>query len=269
MEGLPPIRRSNEDCVFFAGPCACGSPCNRLSKRNSPVTAHEINMKASLYWKFWEVFSQGLLKVINLDAVALLKLPRGGDYSNDKRMKFMINGTESHIHDFDGCVHGLTTQFAEGTPQLKKPWRIVSWGSGLKSTRSVPEATTMESVQVEKLSKVTQTCTDEIVDIILKIVHRRMSAPFSKKVVDDQKVCNNCQHEQTKNKRRKKKKVVVALPEHHIPKARVMGECVHAIYEQHVQHPSDTVAHFRFNYHNISRPVRPGRACAVGGWDTR
>lgn len=133
----------------------------------------------------------------------------------------------------------------------------------------MPEATTMESVQVEKLSKVTQTCTDEIVDIILKTVHRRMSAPFSKKVVDDQKVCNNCQHEQTMNKRRKKKKVAVALPEHHIPKARVMGECVHAIYEQHVQHPSDTVAHFRFNYHNISRPVRPGRACAVGGWDTR
>jgi hypothetical protein len=63
-----------------------------------------------------------------LDAVALLKLPRGGDYWNDKRMKFMINGTESHIHDFDGCVHDLTTQFAEGTLPLKKPWRIVSWG---------------------------------------------------------------------------------------------------------------------------------------------
>jgi hypothetical protein len=55
-----------------------------------------------------------------LDAVALLKLPRGGDYWNDKRMKFMINGTESHIHDFDGCVHDLTTQFAEGTLPLLK-----------------------------------------------------------------------------------------------------------------------------------------------------
>ena len=34
--------RSNEDCVFFAGPCTGGSPWNRLNKRISNATAHMI-----------------------------------------------------------------------------------------------------------------------------------------------------------------------------------------------------------------------------------
>jgi len=71
--------RSNEDCVFFAGACTGGSPWNQLNKRNGPVTAHEINMKVSLYWKLWEVFSKCLVKVINMDAMAMLELPRGCD----------------------------------------------------------------------------------------------------------------------------------------------------------------------------------------------
>jgi hypothetical protein len=66
-----------------------------------------------LYWKLWEEFSTCLLKVIELDAMALLELPRGCDYWHDERMKFMINGTGSHIHDFDGCMYGLTTQFGD------------------------------------------------------------------------------------------------------------------------------------------------------------
>ena len=38
--------RSNEDCVFFAGPCTGGSPWNRLNKRVSNATAHMIHPKA-------------------------------------------------------------------------------------------------------------------------------------------------------------------------------------------------------------------------------
>ena len=26
-------------------------------------------------------------------------------------MKCMIEGTDSHVHDFDGCMYGLKTQF--------------------------------------------------------------------------------------------------------------------------------------------------------------
>ena len=39
--------------------------------------------------------------------MALLELPRGCDYWNDERMKFIINGTSSTIHEFDGCMYGL------------------------------------------------------------------------------------------------------------------------------------------------------------------
>ena len=100
--------RSNKDCVFFAGPCTGGSPWNRLNKRVSIATAHVIHAKARLYWKLWEEFSNCLLRVIKLDAMAFLELPRGCDYWHDERMRCMIDGTDSHIHDFDGCVYGLT-----------------------------------------------------------------------------------------------------------------------------------------------------------------
>ena len=80
------------------------------------------------YWKLWEEFSTCLLRVIELEAMALLELPRGCDYWNDERMKCMINGTDSYIHDFDGCMYGLTTQFGDQRIPIKKPWRIVSWG---------------------------------------------------------------------------------------------------------------------------------------------
>ena len=104
---------SNEDCVFFAGPCTGGSSWNRLNKRVSNATAHMIHAKARLYWKLWEEFSTCLLRVIELDAMALLELPRGCDYWHDERMNLMINGTDSYIHDFDGCMYGLTTQFGD------------------------------------------------------------------------------------------------------------------------------------------------------------
>ena len=120
--------RSNKDCVFFAGPCTGGSPWNRLNKRVSNATAHMIHAKARLYWKLWEEFSTCLLRVIELEAMALLELPRGCDYWNDERMKCMINGTDSYIHDFDGCMYGLTTQFGDQRIPINKPWRIVSWG---------------------------------------------------------------------------------------------------------------------------------------------
>ena len=83
--------RSNKE------PCTGGSPWNRLNKRVSNATAHMIHAKARLYWKLWEKFSTCLLRVIELDAMALLELPRGGDYWHDESMKLMINGTDSHV----------------------------------------------------------------------------------------------------------------------------------------------------------------------------
>ena len=50
------------------------------------------------------------------------------DYWHDERMKCMIEGTDSHIHDFDGCMYGLKTQFDGRHIPIRKPWRIVSRG---------------------------------------------------------------------------------------------------------------------------------------------
>ena len=71
------------------------------------------------------MLSQCLLKVLDLDAMVLLELPGGCDYCS---MKLMLNGTELYIHDFDGCMYGLTTQVAEEVLPLKKLRGIVSWG---------------------------------------------------------------------------------------------------------------------------------------------
>ena len=73
--------RSASDCVFFAGPCTGGSPWNRLNKNVSDVTAHNIRMKALLYWELWEEFALCLQHVHERFAMALLELPRGCDYS--------------------------------------------------------------------------------------------------------------------------------------------------------------------------------------------
>eukprot|EP00435_Cladocopium_sp_Y103_P008062 s3816_g2.t1 len=123
--------RSSADCVFFAGPCTGGSPWNRLNKNINEVTAHNIHMKAVMYWELWEEFAKCLHRVIQMNAMALLELPRGCDYWTDDRMTAMINGTDSYIHEFDGCMYGLVSRYKDtGTP-IKKPWRIVSWGVSL------------------------------------------------------------------------------------------------------------------------------------------
>ena len=163
--------RSNKDCVFFAGPCTGGSPWNRLNKRVSWLTAHLINAKARLYWKLWEEFSNCLLKVIKLDAMALLELPKGCDYWHDERMKCMIEGTDSHVHDFDGCMYGLKTQFDDRHIPIKKPWRIVSWGVKFDLHKKCDRRHDHGKCEGRE-TKVTQTYTQQIVDIILKTICR-------------------------------------------------------------------------------------------------
>ena len=70
--------RSASDCAFFAGPCTGGSPCDWLNNNVSYVTAHNIRMKADMYWALWEEFAC-LQKVHEMNAMALLELPRGCD----------------------------------------------------------------------------------------------------------------------------------------------------------------------------------------------
>ena len=197
--------RSNKDCVFFAGPCTGGSPWNRLNKRVSSVTAHMINAKARLYWRLWEEFSNCLLKVIKLDAMALLELPRGCDYWRDDRMKCMIEGTDSHIHDFDGCMYGLETQFDGRHIPIKKPWRIVSWGVKFDLHKRCDRRHDHGKCEGRE-TRITQTYTKQIVDIILKTICRYVSIRFKKSLSNEDEICSSCMHD-----RRSIKKIAVSV----------------------------------------------------------
>lgn len=60
-----------------------------------------------------------------------MELPRGCLYWNNDDVKFMNEGTESTIHDFDSCCYGLRQKFGNSNLNIKKPWRIVSWNVNL------------------------------------------------------------------------------------------------------------------------------------------
>ena len=197
--------RSNKDCVFFAGPCTGGSPWNRLNKRVSWLTAHLINAKARLYWKLREKFSNCFLKVIKLDAMALLELSRGCDYWRDERMKCMIEGTESHIHDFDGCMYGLKIQFDNRHIPIKKPWRIVSWGVKFDLHKKCDRRHNHGKCEGRE-TRITQTYTQKIVDIILKTICRNVSIRFKKSLSSGDDTCSSCMHD-----RRSIKKTAVSI----------------------------------------------------------
>eukprot|EP00435_Cladocopium_sp_Y103_P029436 s503_g7.t1 len=92
--------RSRSDCVFFAGPCAGGSPWNRLNMRLGETTAHIIKMKATIFWKLLEEFLQCLLTIIKIDGMALMELPRGCDYWRDHRIRDVLEGSDANIHGF-------------------------------------------------------------------------------------------------------------------------------------------------------------------------
>ena len=166
--------RGPSDCVFFAGPCTGGSPWNRLNKNVSEVTAHNIRMKAVLYWELWEEFTLCLQRVHLLHAMALLELPRGCDYWNDERMKFLISGTQSTVHDFDGCMYGLTSKFKDVGTAIKKPWRIVSWGVEFFDLHAKCDGSHVHGQCAGRETLATQLYTEKIVRCILRGVTNQM-----------------------------------------------------------------------------------------------
>ena len=166
--------RGPSDCVFFAGPCTGGSPWNRLNKNVSEATAHNIRMKAFLYWELWEEFTLCLQRVHVLHAMALLELPRGCDYWNDERMKFLISGTQSTVHDFDGCMYGLTSKFKDVGTAIKKPWRIVSWGVEFFDLHAKCDGSHTHGQCAGRETRATQLYTEKIVRCILRGVTNQM-----------------------------------------------------------------------------------------------
>ena len=117
----------------------------------------------------------------------------------------MIDGTDSHIHDFDGCMYGLTTQFGGHRIPIKKPWRIVSWGVKFDLHKKCDRRHDHGKCEGRE-TKVTETYTKQIVDIILKTVCRHMSIRFKKSLSDADDTCSSCKHD-----RRSAKKTAVSI----------------------------------------------------------
>ena len=66
-----------------------------------------------------------------------MELPRGRQYWDNHEVKFMIEGTGSIIHDFDGCCFGLRQKFGVSNMYIKKRWRISSWNVGIGNRLSL------------------------------------------------------------------------------------------------------------------------------------
>ena len=117
----------------------------------------------------------------------------------------MIEGTESHVHDFDGCMYGLKTQFDDRHIPIKKPWRIVSWGVKFDLHKKCDRRHDHGKCEGRE-TRITQTYTQQIVDIILKTICRNVSTRFKKSLSNGDDTCSSCTHD-----RRSIKKTAVSV----------------------------------------------------------
>ena len=103
-----------------------------------------------------------------------MELPRGCLYWNNEEVKFMIEGTESTIHDFDGCCYGLRQKFGDSNLYIKKPWRIVSWNVNIDGKLSLKCDGRHEHTPCAGRETIhTQVYTSKIVSIILEEQEQR------------------------------------------------------------------------------------------------
>ena len=96
------------------------------------------------------------------------------EYWNNDEVRFMIEGTDSSIHDFDGCCYGLGQKFGDSNKYIKKPWRIVSWNVEVGSQLSLRCDGRHEHVPCAGRETLhTQLYTSKIVSIILEESNKR------------------------------------------------------------------------------------------------
>ena len=89
-------------------------------------------------------------------------------------MKFLINGTQSTVHDFDGCMYGLTSKFKDVGTAIKKPWRIVSWGVEFFDLHAKCDGSHTHGQCAGRETRATQLYTEKIVRCILRSVTNQM-----------------------------------------------------------------------------------------------
>ena len=166
--------RSKLDTAFFSGPCAGGSPWNRLNKWMKQSTVHMLEAKQKLFWRLWKVFTDLLVHAIDIEAPALMELPRGCDYWRDKRMTDLVDGTENVEHAFDGCMYGLRSSYTKEPMPIKKPWKIISWNIHFPELHQTCDHSHEHVECAGRETKLTQTYTPCIVAHIVKGVNKHI-----------------------------------------------------------------------------------------------
>ena len=168
--------RDSRDTMFFAGPCTGGSSWARLNRSRGPDTEAIINEKVTIFKQLWGRFEVLFVTFYDKQIGIYMELPRGCDYWNTEEVKFMIEGTDSTTHDFDGCCYGLRQKFGESNKYIKKPWRIVSWNVEVGKRLSLKCDGRHEHVPCAGRETLhTQIYTSKIVSIVLEEQHRRCS----------------------------------------------------------------------------------------------
>ena len=160
--------RDKRDTMFFAGPCTGGSSWARLNRSRGPLTEAIIDAKVEIFKQLWNRFETLFVAFVGLKIGIYMELPRGCLYWNNEEVKFMIEGTESTIHDFDGCCYGLRQKFGDSNLYIKKPWRIVSWNVNIDGELSLKCDGRHEHTPCAGRETIhTQVYTSKIVSIIL------------------------------------------------------------------------------------------------------
>ena len=166
--------RDERDSVFFSGPCTGGSSWSRLNRSRSPETKEKIEAKLLIFEQLWKRFELLFVDFYPKRVGIHMELPRGCLYWNNKEVKFLIEGTDSTIHDFDGCCYGLRQKFGDSSKYIKKPWRIVSWNIDVGNRLSLKCDGRHEHAPCAGRETLhTQIYTSKIVSIILEEQNRR------------------------------------------------------------------------------------------------
>ena len=162
--------------MFFAGPCTGGSSWASLNRSKGPETEAIVEAKVRIFEQLWGRFEMLFVAYYDKQIGVYMELPRGCQYWDNEDVKFMIEGTESTTHDFDGCCYGLRQKFGDMNKYIKKPWRIVSWNVDVGSKLSLKCDGRHEHAPCAGRETLhTQVYTSKIVSVILEEQHRRCS----------------------------------------------------------------------------------------------
>ena len=102
-------------------------------------------------------------------------------------------------------MYGLKTQFDDRHIPIKKPWRIVSWGFKFDLHKKCDRRHDHGKCEGRE-TRITQTYTRQIADIILKTICRNVSIRFKKSLSNGDDTCSSCMHD-----RRAIKKAAVSV----------------------------------------------------------